>query len=332
MYIIFETPTTAKNEIRETNFRQFYPNINPALNWDNILPYINNAVRNYIYPHFGRVFYEEVVLHNTVDDFKDEIKEMMSNAIANYAVYLAMPHINVTIADMGVQQNRNEKSSNANQWSYNGARWAALYAAERQLDELLNYCYDNKSDAWLTTWAASDVYKFYFTDFISGRKQLSEFSAIKTMRGYWSVIPELRKAEDKVKKILGYRQYDDLLSQIDSPGDRGKEIIKQIRYFLADKALYESLPAMTVMIEDGSIYSVSVNEIPNIGVASSTNIAAINTLREQLKTRSAYYENEIRNFLHIYKDDFPLWKEDCWIEERPRSVFYSEDEVGGVMI
>jgi hypothetical protein len=58
----------------------------------------------------------------------------------------------------------------------------------------------------------------------------------------------------------------------------------------------------------------------------------INTLRQQCKEKAAYYQNEIRNYLHIYKDDFTFWKEDCYIEERPRSVFHSEDEIGGIML
>jgi hypothetical protein len=332
MNIIFDPTITQKKELKETNFSEFVANINPAFYYPNLVPYIKDAVRTYIYPYFGRTFYETVVAHNTTDAVKDEIRELMSSAIAKYAVYFAMPHINVTISDMGVQQNRNEKSSNSSQWAFQQARWAMLYSAERALDDLLNFCYDNKSNAWLSGWTASDEYKHTFTDFISGRKELSKISGIKTMRAFWSVVPFIKKSEDETKKILGYRQYDNIKTKLTTGTAKEKELIKLIRYHITESAIYEALPSMTVLIEDGSIFSISVSDMPNIGTNSANNITMINTLRQQCKEKAAYYQNEIRNYLHIYKDDFTFWKEDCYIEERPRSVFHSEDEIGGIML
>jgi len=332
MNIIFTPTTTTKKELKETNFSEFVANINPAFYYPNLVPYIKDAVRTYIYPYFGRAFYELVVAHDTTDALKDEIKELMSAAIAKYSIYFAMPHINVTISEMGVQQNRNEKSSNSSQWAFQQARWAMLYSAERALDDLLNFCYDNKADSWLDGWTASGEFKHTFTDFISGRKELSAISGIKTMRAFWSVVPFIKKAEDETKKILGYRQYDDIKTKLTTATSKEKELIKLIRYYITESAIYEALPSMTVLIEDGSIFSISVSDMPNIGANTSSNITMINTLRQQTKEKSSYYQNELRNYLHIYKDDFTLWKEDCYIEDRPRSVFHSPDCVGGIMI
>jgi hypothetical protein len=138
--------------------------------------------------------------------------------------------------------------------------------------------------------------------------------------------------EDETKTILGYRQYDDIKTNLDTGPAKEKELIKLIRYYIVESSIYEALPSMTVLIEDGSIFSISVSDMPNIGTNSSNNITMINTLRQQCKEKAAYYQNEIRNYLHIYKDDFTLWKEDCYIEDRPRSVFHSPDCVGGIMI
>jgi hypothetical protein len=333
MDIIFTAPTPPQKEIRDSNFRDFYPSINPALYWETILPYIKDAVRTFVFPHIGRAFYAAVCAHTTPDSgIKDEIKELLSSAIAKYAIYLAMPHINVTISDMGVQQNRNEKSGNAAQWAYNQSRWAVLYAAERALDDLLNYMYDNKSNSWLKTWTDSDSYTFIFTDFIAGRKEMSTLSGIKTMRGFWSVVPFIKKQENELKKIIGYRTYDDIKTKLTSGSAKEMELIKLIKYFLTESAIYEAMPSMNVMLEDGNLYSVSTSDVPNIGVNASANITAVNTLREQLKNKAKYYENEIRNYLTIYVDDFDLYKEDCYIADRPRSVFHSSDQIGGVML
>ena len=333
MDIIFSAPTPPAKEIRDSNFREFYPSINPALHFDTILPYIKDAVRTFVFPHIGRTFYAAVCAHTTPDTgIKDEIKELLLSSIAKYSIYLAMPHINVTISDMGVQQNRNEKSGNAAQWAYNQSRWAVLYAAERAMDDVLNYMYDNKENVWLDTWTASDSFQNIFTDFIAGRKELSTLSGIKTMRGFWSVVPFIKKQESELKKIIGYRTYDDIKAKLTTGSDKELELIKLIKYYITDAAIHEALPSMNVMLEDGNLYSVSTSDVPNIGVNASANITAVNTLREQLKNKAKYYENEIRNYLTVYVDDFALFKEDCYIEDRPRSVFHSTDNIGGVMI
>lgn len=337
MDIIFDTPGEGEKEIRYSNFRDFYPSINPALYWDTILPYIKDAVRTFVFPHIGRTFYAAVCAHTTPDTgIKDEIKELLSSAIAKYTIYLAMPHINVTISDMGVQQNRNEKSGNAAQWAFNQSRWAVLYAAERALDDVLNYMYDNKGNSWLNTWTASDSFQNIFTDFIAGRKEMSTLSGIKTMRGFWSVVPFIKKQESELQKIIGYRTYDDIKDKLTSGSEKELELINLIKYYITDAAIYEALPSMNVMLEDGNLYSVSTSDVPNFGVNASANITSVNTLREQLKNKAKYYENEIRNFLTIYVDEFDLYKEDCYIEDRPRSVFYTEgsdgEKVGGVML
>ena len=318
--------------IKDTNFRTFYPNINPAMKWANVEPFINDAVRINILPYIGRIFYNKVADEPSGTEMRDEIKELMTNAIARYAIYHAMPHINVTISDMGVQQNRNEKSGNAAQWSYQQARWNVLFTAEKYLDQLLNYLYDNASDVWLDDWTNDDVYRATFTDFISGRKALSDISMIKTMRGYWSLLPFIIRAEDELRKILGHRTYEDVVDHQHAPSAEEAELLKLIRPFISDRALAEALPTMTVMIEDGNMYSVSVSDIPNIGVNSSANLTAINTLREQTKRRSETFEQEIRNYLAIKKDVFTKWAEDCYLGDRPKSVFYSADRKGGIML
>lgn len=301
------------------------------MKWDSILPYINNAVRTWILPYFGN-FYETVCDHNTVDTFKDEIKDMMSNAIANYAIYLAMPHLNITIADMGVQQNRNEKSANANQWSYNQARWSALYAAERQLDQLLNFVYKNRANQWLQPWVNSDAFKGAFADFIVTRDDLANVSPIKTMRGFWSVLPEIRKSEEKVNKMLGFRTYASLSDPLSPKTDEDKHIIMLIQYYIASQAVFDALPGMTVIIEDGSLYNVSTGDFPNIGVNSSSNLTMINTLRQSLHNDAQYYESEIRNYLLIKKDHFTDWAEDCYVQSPQKGIYHSGDRIGGIIL
>ena len=330
--MIFDVPAVGEKEIKYSNFREYYSLINPAFHWDNLLPFIKDAVKTYIYPHVGRTFYNSVCDHVPDLGFRDEIKELMASCIAKYTIYLAMPHINVTLSDKGVQQNRSDNSSPAPQWATNHAKWAILYAAEKSLDDLLNFMYDNKNETFLTSWTDTEFYKFIFTDFISGRKEIANLSSVKTMRIYWYVVPYIREKEEALKKILGYRTYDDIKSKLLTGNEKEQNLIKLIKMYIINGAVYESLPGMNVVLEDGNLFSVNLFDVPNLGVNAAANITAVNTYREQTKNKCKHYENEIRNYLSVYLDDFPMWKEDCHIEDRPRSVFHSPDCVGGIMI
>ena len=340
MNTLFTEPSGTDTEIKNTNFADFYPSVNPALAWRQIRVYVVDGVRDYILPHLGRAFYNSVVDFAETDTpdngLKDEILELLRSASAAYGIYLAMPHHNVIISDMGVQQSSNEKSRNASQWSFNTARWAALYKAEKALDQLLLYMYQNKANAFLTSWASGPEYKHYFTDFISGATELAKYCNIKTMRGYWSILPYIKEYEGKLTKIIGPGTYVEVKSNLNTSDDKEMELLRLIRYYIVSSAIHKGLPNMTTYIEDGSIMSLSSSEIVSIGVNSETNKTQIDRVLQSAKTDSAHYENEIRNYLTIYKDFFTTWSDECYQETRPKSVFYTEgcngDAVGGVMI
>lgn len=340
MKTLFNEPVGTDFDIKNTNFADFYPSVNPALSWKSIRAYVVDGVRDYILPHLGRTFYNDVVVFAESDTpdsgIKDEILDLLRSASAAYGIFLAMPHHNVIISDMGVQQSSNEKSRNASQWSFNTARWAALFKAEKALDQVLLYMYQNKANAFLTSWASGPEYKHYFTDFISGATEIAKFCNIKTMRGYWSILPYIKEYEGKLTKIIGPGTYADIKTKLASTDENEKELIRLIRYYLVSSAMYEALPDMTLFIEDGNIYSLSSSEIVSIGVNSEDNKTAIARVLDKAKTNSAHYENEIRNYLTIYKEVFTIWADECYQETRPKSIFYTEgcdgDAVGGVMI
>lgn len=341
MKLLFTEPASGKNEVQNTNFLDYYPSISASTSWTSLRPYINQAARKYIIKYIGKPFYDELCNYaeaTTDDPVKDEILEQLRIALAHYSIHTAMPHLNIIISDSGTNQNRNEKTGPASQWAFKSARWSSLYGAECALDQALTFMYLNKSNEFLNTWTESEAFKFVFTDFISGVNELKNYINVTSIRGYLSLVPFIKKAESEVKNILGPRTYDIIKNDLSSGDENKIELIKKIRYFISERALYLAIPHLALYIDGGTIvFMSSVDGIePGYGVWNSSNEESISRLTDRSAENSKLYQQDIRTFLAIKKDVFVEWAEDIYQEYRSKSVFTTTncngDAVGGIML
>lgn len=340
MDTLFLKPTLPLEDVRSSNFQQYYPSISASMRYANLEPYIIQAADHHLIQHLGDTFYGELVTYSKlasnlqVNAILNGALHHLRTALANYTIYRAMPTLNNIISDAGVQQNRTDKSSNSPQWAFNAARWSALITAETALDRAINHLYQHKADNILDAWATSDGFKFLFTDFIGGLTDIRDISPIRSMRGYLALIPYMRNAENQVRNICGQRQYDDIKSKLLDTDPKYKEIIGRIRRYVLAQSLFHAIPVMTFYNNGQDLVLLGDTDGINkeLGPNSKEHQQNLNIMMQNLENQASAEFADVKNYLAMYSEFFTLYAADTHQPYRSKSVMSSEDGIGGVMI
>lgn len=333
---LFTVDNTENPLIGKSDFVTFYPSVNRELPMRDVVPFIKNATRNYLIYVIGKAMYDAIYTDRaSTDEIKAEVVELAKQAIAWFTVFMALPHLNIVIASSGVKQSSGEGTQNVSQWSFKQARWSALINGEKALEQLLNYMEKNKAETWFNPWTSSAEYGLTVSDYF---KKVTDFATLINKSESWrlfkALMPEIRKAEGVVKKSVGKRTYDDLLAKQTSGTDKEKELIRMIKIWIAYEAFQRSIPSLRLYIDGNGIYNMQSTDgvEPGYGVFATANETAVDQLRQQMKADAAELWRDLQNYMLVYTDSFPMWKEDIYQESQPRGLIYSPDQIGGIMI
>lgn len=309
-----------------------YPGINKSMKFSTLLPFLKKSVYDYIHKWIGVELYDELMTFYISSDTDEEMSNMLEQlriAIAYYGIYLAFPSLNVTITDAGIMQSEGEKQRLAAQWGYKNARWQALYGAEKAIENILNIIQESTTEFPLTKSYAEG------TDFINNIKDIADIWPVNSPRAYKSLFPFIRNAEDEVLKFLSYRTYD----RLKDPGSEAyttleEKLLGHIKKFIVFRAVEMAMPAMLLYFDGQSatyITSADLSE-PGYGVYNRHNVEMVEMYKNDAAKSSKVYKNEMKNFILANLEDFPEWKEDCYIEDRPSYIMHSEDGKGGIIL
>lgn len=329
MQTLFTAPTPPKEKVQDSNFKDYYPSISSNMAYDNLLPYISNAQDTYLEPILGTTFLNALIASNESDAKFLKVIHLARTALANFAVFKAMPHLNIILSGSGTNQNRTENTSPASQWAFKSARWSALQTAEQAIDNLISYLYKEKS--FFTTWTPSQVFN---TDFFKTIEDVKLFMPMRSIRAFHHLIPSMLQAEIDVKNLTGYREYDAILTKLDSTLKVYQTLLNQIRMYIIYKSLHDALPLLSVIVSGSDLTYIGETEIvdKDLSTQSATNQAAITRLMQKSKEQFESAKSSIKNTLEIHKDTFILYAADISQEYRSKSVFTSSDGVGGIML
>lgn len=295
-------------KIKNTDFEKFYPNVNNNLSHDVIAPYIKNATHDFVLKYVSQEQYDVLVTYDntTPVPLYDTILQHLKTAIANYAVYLAIPSLSGKISDMGVVENSNDNTAPASMWRTKSMRWEAMKQADTAMDHVLTVLEKHQDDARLQPWKDSDAYKLAGTARFRTSTELAQHLNIRGRRAFIALMPYLKKAEIALRKIV----CSEYMTSLDESNDNIIGLYQEYcNNYIAEKAMLLGAPHLS-MIYDGTGYMLasSTDSFDNRNNAVEQHGPdAIARLERSLIESTAETEKDIVRMLHNNPDTFTDW-------------------------
>lgn len=320
--------------VGHTNFKNHYSAINRNMAWDTLAPYIRQATQKNVIRWIGQPLYDDLAdkyqAGTTLSANQTLVLERLQDAIAHYTIYEAMPALNISLADMGVQQlnGSDGTSSPASQWAFKNARWQALTMADSTLDVVMNNLEAmSKTDTYWNLWKGSDAYKLGSSAYFRVSQELTNHINLQgNRRAFVALLPFLRRVEETTLKSMLCTGLFNLLtdklkncpySESFSNGfDLGCFTVKQvdllilIQRFVANKALQLAVPSMSVSIEAEGFRLLSQGDIfdERKPITNSFHLQQVNALMYAAEEAANTAKADITAYLYANADDFPDWK------------------------
>jgi hypothetical protein len=350
MDLLFKTspPSSGNTLIKHTNFQEHAPIVNYNTDWLTLRPFIKRAVRTYILPWIGEELYNDIATKYqedaTLTDAQAETLELLQDAVANYAVVLAMPVLNVALTNMGTQQSsdREGTSNPPSQWSYNNAYWETLQQADSSLDQLLKQLtfQVELSNSYYDLWTSSNAYGYGKSYFFYSNDELSNhLNYNDSLRAYKAVIKFVKTSETRyLRPVLGKEMFDELDTQRQTNAltVENAALLTYVQRAAAQWGLYEAIPYLSI-VQDGDGFKV-VSRTDNMnsrrGMNTDAHQRAIESLRQAAENNGRTYLADLQQFLYENADDYPTFKNSSTYENYETGVttYESPDQKGAVFL
>ncbi|MDJ1468160.1 DUF6712 family protein [Xanthocytophaga flava] len=235
------------------DIKRFLAGNQKNLSENTIMPFVEQAEIRYIIPVIGNEFFTELdEYYNPAEGDTPEANSKLDLAIARiqrslayYTLLDALPFLNVTVGNIGVQESNSEKSSPVRQWSYVELITTTTENADTFLDNALEFL-EKKADDY-TTWKESDAYTQSKELFINNAKELSKYLLTNNSRRvYLALRPFIARAEDLyIKPAIGTELFAEMKAYVldsEQPEPYQPIVYGLIQKALAQLTLFLSIP------------------------------------------------------------------------------------------
>jgi hypothetical protein len=324
MDILFKPEVVPSGEtfVKHTNFKDVCPVVHSNTSWENLVPYIKKATRTFILPWIGRDLYDDLAAKYQADtaltDDQAEVMLLLQEAISHYAIYMALPLMNVQLTNLGVQQSNDREGTSAppSQWAFKNARWEVLTQADQSLDNTLKQLtYEvSQGNAYYDLWVDHEAYNFGTSNFIRTNEELSTFlNYQQSLRAYKEVIRYVKLAEDRhVYPVLGKEMYNELKSEVlaGTLTTENQALLEKVQPMAANFGLFEAIPYLTLVQDGDGFRVVSRSDVMDSrrNLTNVTHQRAIESLRQAAEQNGNSYRADLQAFLYSNADDYPTFK------------------------
>ncbi len=238
--------------IRTTEELKQFTKLNKNTAFESVSESIDLAEQKFLLPILDTPQYSDLstdLTLNTLDANQQILLKHCRRVVANAAMYLAYPTLNVMQSDLGIQQvkSREGTSEPANQWRYQEARSFYLVAATQAIEELYGYLQENKNTFLL--WRNGKGFSEYNSLLIRNNKELGQhLNTADSVRAYIALKPFIMLAESKyINPIVPASKIIELKNAVS-----GNTItipqqmeLNRIQQALAWSAYYEAVPFLS---------------------------------------------------------------------------------------
>lgn len=310
--------------IQSTQELKEFTKVNKNIDFDSIKESVALAELKYLMPVLDNPQYTDLsadLTANALDAAQTKLLIYCRRVIANAAMYLAYPFLNVQESDMGIQQNKSINGSNepANQWRYQEARTSYLTLATQAVEELYRFLQANKTDYPL--WVNGKGYSEYHYLFIRDNSELGQhLNTADSVRAYVALRPFIALAEVKyIKGIVGESNITALkTAQTGTPNTTQAAELTNIRNALAWAAFYEAIPVLSFELGTTSV-TLSMQQ-DGINIKRPLSIEERKMMLQQARTNMEYFIEVLKTYYStttteqtthdLYCNEF---KKDFWV-------------------
>jgi hypothetical protein len=177
---------------------QQYVTVNDRFNFERFQPYVTKAVNSFTNRYVGKLHVELEQAESGEDSIKNEAREHLKAALANFAMFLYLPYMQVQMESTGINVAENANRKNAEWWQVNDIRRDYLRAGHEAMDLLLEVLEKN-----------SELFTDYATNYSSQYKELlvknaDEFdrwyNIFRSRQTYLAIVPAMRMIETQIFK------------------------------------------------------------------------------------------------------------------------------------
>jgi len=308
-----------------------YVSIDGNTNILTLQAYIEEAQQLYLVELLGQEFIAELqVEYDAVNGDVEALANADTKALfpylqrtlSYYTLLLAIPHLTLSVGDMGVRTDRADNSDPAPRWQIEKLQLHYLKNGDIHADKLLAFLESKATDAIYATWFESTYNtknsgKLVYSSTIASK----HISINNSRRVFLSLRNKIREIEERsVPKLIGKEQYDELVSQLTTGPitPENANLIAKLEPIICKRALYMQLPFMRVQVADNGLFLYSQTDEIFKGLLASD--ADVKLLRLQLMDGEFGYladEQELRQFLLDNIEDYPLVKATGVYTSRP---------------
>jgi len=318
LFKVTDTTAGPNPTVKNTEFKTFFPAINRNMDWCTVEPFIQQAEDNDIIPAIGLDFYNvletEYQANGTIADAtKAYTFRLLRTGLAHYAMYLALPQLNIRVGDAGT----NETSANdivpVRQWVFNVSRWETAKTAYKYLDMALEHMESqviaNNTD--YDTFKNSTAYTESKELLIPNARKFGRFYNIQnSRRSYTSIRPYIEKAEEIYLRPLLCSFFDELKDQHlnGTLSTENADILPVVQRYLAEKTVVLALPDLN-FINDGDGWRVMENQYGLTRPTEGSLSQSLQQLLTQAEQNAAHFEIQLKNELYANLDNYPTYRD-----------------------
>jgi hypothetical protein len=304
-----------------------YIAIDVNMKFDKLKPSIDDAELRFIKPLLGESFYTEfsaayaaAATPGELSNDNQAILPYIQKALAFYAGYLMIDEIGVQVGDLGIQQQANQNSQPAPAWKVTNLLMKYITSADSSAELLLEFLEDHASPSVYGSWYADiDANTAMSGTIVYKTSIASKYIDINdSRRVFLRLKKRIRDIESTyVKSLICGPQYEEIATQLKtgSLSAANARLIEKLEPIISKKALYLTLPAIAVSIDDKGIMMYSSND--SVTQKQIAGIQEKNELRKILKDvdQGGYESDEatFKSFLSEKIADYPLISSSpCW--------------------
>lgn len=326
--------------LHQTDFEDFFPEVNTNTSWRSLKPYIEQAIEDYLLPQIGEALYVDLLTkhHNndTLTVSQTRCLRHIQVTAAWYTVAYAYANKLDILTDMGNTQLNGEKSLSTPQWAFNKKYGNLLRTADKKLDNLLEFL-EKQADLkvqYFALWWLDEAYLRGKSDLFHTTAEVQKLhNILNSRRTFIALIPSLRDvARVNLIPTIGLEMYNELVYQhhqsaLTTPNS---VLLEYVRAAAIKLALAMALDTQPICFESDGVRTVSTTE----GL-DKLNIERINQLAKNCRSLGKQFLDDLLTFLFKNAALYPTFKNSDSYPKTDTSltktIKISDDGIGAIM-
>ena len=326
-------------KLHESNFEEFFPEVNTNTAWRSLKPYIEQAIEDYIFPQIGEpLVYDLLTKYHSstaLNESQERCLRALQIATAWYTVAYAYANKLDILTNMGNTQASGEHAMSTPQWAFNKKNGNLFRTADKKLDNLLEFLEkqaDLKVD-YFKLWWLDDAYLRGKSDLFHSTAEFQKcHNILQSRRTFIALIPTLRDVSRYyIIPKIGLEMYNEFISQYHNSNMTAANVVLMAYARAASAKL-----ALGMALETQPI----AFELDGIRAASSTEgVDKLHPERVQLMAKNCQsiglrFLDDLVTFLFKNANEYPTFKNSAtYPKDTPltKSVKMSPDGIGAIM-